>query len=76
MKTIQLSDLKKDVLLNQKEPIAIEYNNKIVGYYNPIIDFQEAKKAKKELDNIMEKVLEKTGVTEEEYLSMFMKTEE
>ncbi|MDJ0580701.1 hypothetical protein [Crocosphaera sp.] len=76
MKTIQLNDLKKDALLTQKEPIAIEYNNKIVGYYNPVINFQEAKKAKEELDNIMEKVLEKTGVTEEEYLSMFMKTEE
>ncbi|MDJ0730372.1 MAG: hypothetical protein QNJ33_10320 [Crocosphaera sp.] len=72
MKIIQLNELKKDALLTQKETIAIEYNNKIIGYYNPIVDYQEAKKPKEKLDVIMEKVLEETGMTEEEYVSMFM----
>lgn len=76
MKIIELNELKKEVLLTQKEPIAIQYNEKIIGYYNPTIDYQEAKKAKEELDIIMEKVLKETGLTEEEYVSMFMNTEE
>ncbi len=76
MKTIQLNKLEKDGLLTQKEPIAIEYNNKLIGYYYPVIDYQEAKKAKEELDIVMEKVLEETGLTEEEYVSMFMNIEE
>jgi hypothetical protein len=76
MKTIQLNELKKEALLTQKEPIAIEYNNKIIGYYNPVVDYQKAKKAKEKLDLIMEKVLEETGMTEEEYVSIFMNIEE
>ncbi|MDJ0659478.1 MAG: hypothetical protein QNJ42_08300 [Crocosphaera sp.] len=76
MKIIQLSKLKQEDLLTQKETIAIEYNNKIIGYYNPTIDYQKAKEAKEEFDIIMEKVLEETGLTEEEYVSMFMNLEE
>lgn len=44
--------------------------------YKPVIDSQTAKKAKEELDIIMEKVLKEIGLTEEEYVSMFMKIEE
>jgi hypothetical protein len=76
MKTVKLNELKKEALLTQKEPIAIEYNSKIIGYYKPVIDSQTAKKAKEELDIIMEKVLKEIGLTEEEYVSMFMKIEE
>ena len=76
MKTVKLNELEKEALLTQKEPIAIEYNNKVIGYYNPVIDSQTAKKAKEELDIIMEKVLKETGLTEEEYVSMFMNIEE
>ncbi|WP_107671007.1 hypothetical protein [Cyanothece sp. BG0011] len=72
MKTIQLSKLKQEDLLTQKETISIAYNNEIIGYYNPVIDYYEAKKAKEELDIVMEKVLKETGLTEEEYVSMFM----
>ena len=76
MKKIPLNELKKDVLLTQKEPIAIEYNNEIIGYYHPVIDIEKAKKAKEKLDIIMKKVLTETGLTEEEYVSMFMNIEE
>jgi hypothetical protein len=50
MKTVKLNELEKEALLTQKEPIAIEYNSKIIGYYKPVIDSQTAKKAKEELD--------------------------
>lgn len=76
MEKLQLNKFKKKTLLTKKEPIAIEYNNKIIGYYNPVVNDQEAKKAKEELDKIMEKVLQETGLTEEEYVSMFMDIEE
>lgn len=76
MKTVKLNELEKEALLTQKEPIAIEYNSKIIGYYKLVIDSQTAKKAKEELDIIMEKVLKEIGLTEEEYVSMFMKIEE
>lgn len=76
MKTVKLNELEKEALLTQKEPIAIEYNSKIIGYYKLVIDSQIAKKAKEELDIIMEKVLKEIGLTEKEYVSMFMKIEE
>jgi len=44
MKTVKLNELEKEALLTQKEPIAIEYNSKIIGYYKPVIDSQTAKK--------------------------------
>ena len=76
MKTIKLNKLEKQALLTQKEPLSIEHNGKIIGYYYPIIDYQEVKKAKEELDVIMEKVLAETELTEEKYVSKFMKTVE
>ncbi len=76
MKKITLNELNKDVLLTQKEPIAIEYNSKIIGYYHLVINIEKAKKAKEKLDIIMEKVFKETGLTEEEYVSMFMNIEE
>ncbi|MBR8828107.1 MAG: hypothetical protein DSM107014_09465 [Gomphosphaeria aponina SAG 52.96 = DSM 107014] len=36
------------------------------------INHQEVRKAKEELDLIMEKVLEQTGLTEEEYIKTFI----
>ncbi|NEQ72152.1 MAG: hypothetical protein F6K23_03115 [Okeania sp. SIO2C9] len=36
------------------------------------LDYEAAKKAKEELDRIMEQRLAKMGLTEEEYVSMFM----
>ena len=72
MKKIKFSDLEKQDFLNSKEPICIEHNSKEIGYYYPIIEYKEIKKAKEELDFIMEKVLSETELTEEEYVSRFM----
>ncbi|EAM51014.1 hypothetical protein WH8501_25920 [Crocosphaera watsonii WH 8501] len=76
MKNIKLDELTKEALLTQKEPISIEHNGKFVGYYYPAIDHDKVKVAKEKLDTIMEKVLAKTGLTEDEYLSMFMNVQE
>lgn len=76
MKNIKLTELKKEVLLTQIEPISIEHNGKLVGYYYPAIDHEKVKSTKKELDTVMEKVLAETGMTEDEYISMFMNAKE
>ena len=70
MKNIKFNELKKEALLTQIEPISIEHNGKLVGYYYPAIDHEKVKKAKEELDAIMEKVLAETGLTEDEYLAI------
>ena len=72
MKTVKLNELEKENLLTLKEPLVIEHDGKLVGYYYPVINHQEVKKAKEELDMIMEKVLAETELTEEEYVSNFM----
>jgi hypothetical protein len=72
MKTVKLNELEKQVLLTQKEPLSIEHDGKLVGYYYPVINHQEVKKAKEKFDLIMEKVLAETELTEEEYVSIFM----
>ena len=72
MKTVKLEELVKQGLLTQKEPLYLEHNVKLIGYYYPVINHQEVKKAKEKLDEIMEKVLAETKLTEEEYLSKFM----
>ena len=65
MKNIELNDLEKQFLLAEKELISIEHEGKTIGYYYPIGDREAAKKAKEELDRIMEKTLHPTGLTEE-----------
>jgi hypothetical protein len=75
MKNIQLDELKKDELLMQVEPISIEHQGKLVGYYYPAIDHEKVKKAKEELDAVMEKVLAETGLTEDEYVAVFQSDE-
>ncbi|MGB5596352.1 MAG: hypothetical protein WBM32_21385 [Crocosphaera sp.] len=72
MKTIKFNNIEKEDLLKQKEPICIEHNSKQIGYYYPITEYKDIKEAKEELDVIMEKVLAKTELTEEEYVSRFM----
>ena len=72
MKAIKIDQLKNTDLLTHKEPLSIEYDDKTVGYYYPKIDNEKLKKIKEELDNIMEKVLAETGLTEEEYIAIFM----
>ncbi len=76
MKNIKLAELKKEALLTQIEPISIEHNGKLVGYYYPVIDHEKVRLAKEELDTVMEKVLAETGMTEDEYISMFMSIKE
>lgn len=76
MQLVKFNELEKQTLLTQKEHLFLEYNGKIVGYYYPIINHQEVKKTKEELDVIMEKVLAQTELTEEEYVSTFMETTE
>jgi hypothetical protein len=45
--------LKKEVLLTQIEPISIEHNEKLVGYYYYAIDHEKVKSAKEELDTVI-----------------------
>lgn len=75
MKTVQLNDFEKQVLLAEKEAISIEHNGKLIGYYYPVVDYQKVKEAKQELDALMEKVLAQTGLTEEEFIETFMKAD-
>lgn len=76
MKTVKLNELEKENLLTLKEPLFIEHDSKLVGYYYQVINHQEVKKAKEKLDVIMEKVLAETELPEEEYVSNFMETVE
>lgn len=76
MKNIKFDEFQKEELLTQIEPISIKHNEKIVGYYYPAIDKTKVNKAKEELDAIMEKVLAETGLTENEYVSMFINAKE
>lgn len=75
MKVIQLSDLEKQALLATREVISVENNGKLIGYYHPIVEQKEVEQAKKELDQVMEQVLTETGLTEEEYVTLFMNAE-
>ena len=76
MKTVKLNELEKENLLTIKEPLFIEHDGKLVGYYYPVVNHKEVKKAKEELDVIMEKVLAETELTEEEYASKFMEVDD
>lgn len=71
MKNINLCDLEKQELLTLTEALAIKNNGNLVGIYYPIVNDQEAKETKEKLDLIMKQVLVETGLTEDEYISMF-----
>ena len=72
MKNVKFDDLEKQILLAEKELISIEHEGKTIGYYYPIGDREVAKKAKEELDRIMEKILPQTEL-EEKIASMLSK---
>jgi len=65
MKNVKFDDLEKQILLAEKELVSIEHEGKTIGYYYPIGDREVAKKAKEELDRIMDTTLHPTGLTEE-----------
>jgi len=71
MKNIEFDDLEKQFLLAQKELVSIENEGKTIGYYYPIGDREVAKKAKEELDRIMDTTLHPTGLTEEKIADLF-----
>lgn len=71
MKNINLCDLEKKELLALTEPLAIKNNGNLVGIYYPVVNHQEVKKTKEKLDLVMKQVLAETGLTEDEYISMF-----
>jgi hypothetical protein len=76
MKSIKLSNLENLALSMPKEPLSIENEGKLLGYYYPVIDHQQVKKTKEELDSIMNRVLAETGLTEEQYLAIFLGEDE
>lgn len=71
MKNINLCDLEKQELLALTEPLAIKNNGNLVGIYYPVVNHQEVKETKEKMDLVMKQVLAETGLTEDEYISMF-----
>lgn len=54
-----------------KEAITVEYNGKILGYFYPINDLAEVNRAKDELVQTIEKVMQETGWNEEQLVNAF-----
>lgn len=71
MKKIELKKLNNPNLFTEKDGFFVENEGKILGIYYPIIDQNKVKQAKEKMDLLMSKILEETGLTEEEYIKLF-----
>ncbi|MGI0481707.1 hypothetical protein ACN4EE_13055 [Geminocystis sp. CENA526] len=71
MKKIELKKLNNQNLFTEKEGFFVENEGKILGIYYPMIDHHKVKQAKEKMDLVMSKILEETGLTEEEYTKLF-----
>ncbi len=76
MKSIDINNFKNIDTLTQKEVLAVEKEGEIIGYFYPVSNEAKVKQAKQDLDEVMEKVLQETGLTEEEFIEMFMGTKD
>lgn len=67
MKTVDLNDLKKELLLTEQEALAIEHNGTLLGYFYPKNpkNQAEADALWERLDKAVERVMAETGLDEE-----------
>lgn len=72
MKTVQLSELKEQLLLAENQALAVQHKGKLLGYFYPIPQNQTEVNAMWErLEKAIERVVEETGLDEEELVAVF-----
>lgn len=75
MKQIEAREFKERSLdyLTGNEPLAIEYEGEVVGFYYPKkrTKQEEVKRAVERLDQAVKRVLAETGMTEDELADIF-----
>lgn len=75
MKQVAVSELqeKAAVILTGSEPLAIEHNGEVVGFYYPKKRSkpEEVERAVKQLSETVQRVLAETGMTEDELADLF-----
>ena len=72
MKSIDIDNFKSLDASTQQEILAIKKDGKIIGYFHPVDRESQIKQAKQELDEVMTKILQETGLTEEEFIEVFL----
>ena len=67
MKTVELSELKEKVPLAGNEPLAVEHDGKLLGYFYPKPQKNQAEVDAlwERLEKVVERVMEETGLDEE-----------
>ena len=75
MKQVAVSELKDKaiVYLTGNEPLEIEHNGQVIGFYYPKkpINQAEVELAVKQLSQTVQQILDRTGMTEEELADLF-----
>jgi hypothetical protein len=75
MKRVPVSELQQHAIeyLSGDEAIAIEHEGKILGYFHPSNKTKQARveQAVKRLQEVMDKALAETGMTEDEFVDLF-----
>jgi hypothetical protein len=75
MKQVAVSELQEKAAdyLTGKEPLAIEHDGEVVGYYYPKkrTKQEEVERAVKQLSHTVERILAETGMTEDELADLF-----
>jgi len=58
--------------LSGSDPVAVNKHGHVIGFYIPIErDYEQAKRAVENLGRTVEKILEETGMTEDELAQLF-----
>ncbi len=67
MKSIELTNLKEQVLLTENEALAVEHNGKLLGYFYPVKtkDKAEVDALWERFEKAVERVMAETGLDEE-----------
>ena len=66
MRSVELNELKEQVLLAGNEALAIRHHGKLLGYFYPVVQDQaEVDAAWNRLERAVEQVMAETGLDEE-----------
>ncbi|MEM9539412.1 MAG: hypothetical protein AAGA60_07860 [Cyanobacteria bacterium P01_E01_bin.42] len=66
MKTVQVNDLEKIVISDEKEALRVESNGQLLGYFYPVVRSQtEIDAVWERMEQATEKVMTETGMDEE-----------
>jgi hypothetical protein len=70
MKKVEVKELQNQVLLKEREALLVENEGKLLGYYYPVNDQENLEKLWENLDEVLEKAEQESGMNRENLINI------